>query len=170
MTLLRKVVSENCFCKTFKWNPLALYTLHIYMEISLNLLGFTDLFYKEILTNFISFSSMYTFSFNLLLKASVVWAKNYKFSHFFLRGLQHWFRTISQTSELKFITKTFSGSTWFIHFDVLCNYLHSIQKHPAVNYFENKCCFFDQEHVGHYNNKFTETELEFFIKNFWRAI
>ena len=122
MTLLRKVVSENCFCKTFKWNPLALYTLHIYMEISLNLLGFTDLFYKEILTNFISFSSMYTFSLNLLLKASVVWAKNYKFSHFFLRRQQYWVRKISQTSELKFITKTFSGSTWFILMDsaIIC--------------------------------------------------
>ena len=36
---------------------------------------------------------------------------------------------ISQTSELKFITKAFSAS----YFDGLCSYLHSSQKHPAVS-------------------------------------
>ena len=99
-------------------------------------MGFTDFFKKEILTNLISFSSSYTFSLdslNLLLKASVVWAKNYEFLHFFLRGRLYWFRDLSVTSELKFITKLFSASTWFIHFDGLCNYLHSFQKHPAIS-------------------------------------
>ena len=74
------------------------------MEISLNLMGFADFFYKEILTNLISFSSRYTFSLNPLLKASVVWAKNYEFLHFLLCDQPYWFRDISQTSELKFIT------------------------------------------------------------------
>ena len=89
--------------------PLALYTLQIYNEISLDLMGFTDFFYKEILTNLISLSPRYTFSLNLLLKASVALAKNYEFLHFFLRGQPYWFRDISQTSELRFITKTFSA-------------------------------------------------------------
>ena len=53
------------------------------MEIFLNLIGFTDFFYKEMLTSLISFSSRYTFSLNLLLKASAVWAKNYEFLPFF---------------------------------------------------------------------------------------
>ena len=99
-------------------------------------MGFTDFFYKEILTNLISLSSSYTFSLNslnLLLKASVVWAKNYEFLHFFLRGQLYLFRDLSQTSGLKFITKLFSASTWFIHFDGHCNYLHSFQKHPATS-------------------------------------
>ena len=131
------------------------------MEISLNVLGFTDFFYKEILTNLTSFSSRYTFSLNLLLKTRVAWAKNYEFLNYFLRGQPYWFKDISQVSELKFIR--------IIHFDGLCNYLHSFQKHPAANFFENKCCFPDQEQVGHYN-KFTETGLDFFIKYFLRAI
>ena len=133
-----------------------------------NLMGFIDFFCKEILTNLISFFSKYTFSLSLLLKASVVWAKNYEFLHFFLCGQPYWFRDISHTSELKFITKTFSASPWFIHFDGLCNYLYPFQKHPVSNFFENECCFPDQEHVGH-NNKFTETGLDFFTKYPLRA-
>ena len=98
------------------------------MEISLNLMGFTDFFYKEILTNLISFSSRYTFSLNLLLKASVAWAKNNQFLHFFVRGHPYWFRDISQTSELKFITKTFSAGMSFIHFvdpTIICIYFRN---------------------------------------------
>ena len=49
-------------------------------------MGFTDFFYKEILTNLISFSSRYTFAFSLLLKASVVWAKIHGFYIFFFVG------------------------------------------------------------------------------------
>ena len=71
-----------------------------------------------------------------------------------------------ETSKWKFTAKTFLANTWFIHFHGLCNYLHSFQKHPAANFFENKCCFPDQEHVGLYINKFTKTRLEFFIKFF----
>ena len=59
------------------------FTLCKYMEISLNPMGFTDFFYKEILTNLISLSSRYAFSRNVLLKASVVRVKNYEFLHFF---------------------------------------------------------------------------------------
>ena len=72
---------------------------HRLMEISLNLIGFTDFFCKEMLTSLISFSSRNNFSLNLLLKASVVYSK--KFLHFFLRGQPYRFREISQTSELK---------------------------------------------------------------------
>ena len=42
------------------------------VEISLNLMGFTDFLYKEILISLISFSSRDAFSLNMLLKASVV--------------------------------------------------------------------------------------------------
>ena len=37
-------------------------------------------------------------------------------------------------------------------------------------YFKNSCCFPVQGHVGHYTNKFTETELDFFVENLLRAI
>ena len=133
-------------------------------------MGFTDYFYKEMLTNLISFSSRYTFLLNLLLKASVVWAEYYEFLQFFLRGQPYWLRDISETSEWNSTAKSFSASTWFIHFYGICNYLHSFQNHPALNFFENKCCFPDQEHLYHYINKSTETGLEFFIKYFLRAI
>ena len=103
------------------------------------------------MTSLISFSSRYTFSLNLLPKASIF--------KFFLCGPPYWLKDISETSEWKSTTKAFSASTWFIHFDGPCNYLHSFQKHPAVNFFENKCSFPDQEHVGDYINKFTETGL-----------
>ena len=123
MILLRRVVFlKNINLHESHW-------LYTYVEIFLNLMGFTDFFYKEILTKLISFSSRYTFPLDLLLKAGVVLAKNYEFLHFFLRGKPYWFRDISQISELKFIRKT-SGK-WFIHFDRLCNYLHSFQKQPA---------------------------------------
>ena len=49
------------------------------------------------------------------------------------------------------------------------NYLPSSQKHSAI-FFENKCCFPDQEYVGHYINKITETGLDFFTKYLLRAI
>ena len=88
------------------------------------------------------------------------------FYNFFLRDQPHWLRDLSETSKWKFTAKTFLANTWFIHFDGLCNYLHSFQKHPAANFFEKKCCFPDQEHVGHYINKFIKTGLEFFIKVF----
>ena len=42
---------------------------HMLMEISSNLMGFTDFFYKEMLTSLVSFSSRNTFSLNLLLKS-----------------------------------------------------------------------------------------------------
>ena len=74
-------------------------------------MGFTDFFYKGTLTTVISFSSRYTFPLNLLLKASVVWAKKYEFLNYFLCDQPYWFRDISQTSELKFVTKTFSAGT-----------------------------------------------------------
>ena len=45
------------------------------------------------------------------------------FYNFFLCGQPYRFRDISQTSELKSII----ASTWFIHFDRLCNYLHSFR-------------------------------------------
>ena len=51
-----------------------------------------------------------------------------------------------------------------------CNYLHSFQKQRADNFFENKCCFPDQGHVGYCIKKFTETGLDFFIKYLLRAI
>ena len=72
---------------------------------------------------------MNTFPVNLLLKASVVYAKNYDFLQFIFRGQPYRFRDISQTSELKSTT----GSTWLIHIDGLCNYLELFQKqHSAV--------------------------------------
>ena len=174
MILLRKVISlKSIYSNESHW----LYTLQIYtvqksrvtirhtlMEISLNLIGFTDFFYKEMLTSLISFSSSYTFSHNLLLKASVVYAKNQELLQFFLRSQPYWLRDIRETSKWKPTTKPFSASTWFIPFDGICNYLHSFQKHPATNFFEHKCCFPDQEHVGHYINKSSETGLDFFIK------
>ena len=43
---------------------------HTLMEIPLNLMGFINFFYKEMLTSLILFSSRYAFSLNLLLKAS----------------------------------------------------------------------------------------------------
>ena len=76
----------------------------------------------------------------------------------------NFFFEISQTSELKSTTETFSASTSFIHFDGLCNYLHSFQKQPAANFFKNNCCCPDHEHVGHYINKSTETGLDLSIK------
>ena len=77
---------------------------------------------------------------------------------------------MSQTSESEPIIETFSTSTWFIHFDGLCNYLHSFQKQLAANFFKNNFCFPDQEYVGHYIYKSTEAGLEFFIKYFLRVI
>ena len=62
------------------------------MEISLNLMDFKDFVYKEIMINLISFSSRYTFSLNLSLTASVIWAKEYEFLHVFLRGQPYNFR------------------------------------------------------------------------------
>ena len=90
MILLRRVVFlKNINLHESHW-------LYTYVEIFLNLMGFTDFFYKEILTKLISFSSRYTFPLDLLLKAVVVLAKNYEFLHFFLRGKPYWFRDISQ--------------------------------------------------------------------------
>ena len=90
MILLRRVVFlKNINLHESHW-------LYTYVEIFLNLMGFTDFFYKEILTKLISFSSRYTFPLDLLLKAGVVLAKNYEFLHFFLRGKPYWFRDISQ--------------------------------------------------------------------------
>ena len=76
MILLREVVSLNN--TESHW----LYTLQIYtvcksrveishrlMEISLNLMGFEDVFYKEMLTSLISFSSRNTFHSTCYLKA-----------------------------------------------------------------------------------------------------
>ena len=85
LILLKKVISlKNAYINESNclWT-LKIYTVcqfriegsHTVMEISLNLMGFTDFFYKEMLNNLISFSSSHTFSFNVLLKASTVWAK-----------------------------------------------------------------------------------------------
>ena len=89
--------------------------------------------------------------------------KNYEFLRFFLCDQPYRFRNISQTSELKSTSENVSASTWFIYFDGLCNYLNLFQKQLAANFF-NSCCFPIQGHVGHCTNKFTETELGFFIK------
>ena len=143
---------------------------HPLMEISLNLMGFTDFFYKEMLTSSISFSWRNTFSLNLLAKASLVQVKHYEFLQFFLCDQRIGFRDISLNSELKLITENISASTWFTHFDELCNYLHSFQKQPAASFYKKNCCFLDQEHVGNDINKFPETGLDFFIKYILRAI
>ena len=77
MILLRKAVPLTLQCLYCHWlYNLQIYTVckspieisHTLMEISLNLIGFTDFFYKETLTSLISFSSRNTFSLNLLLK------------------------------------------------------------------------------------------------------
>ena len=108
MILLRKVVSlKKIYLNESHW----LYTLQIYtvqksrvvishtlMEISVNPMSFAD-FFKEMLTSLISFSSRYTFSLNLLLKASVVQAKNYGVLKVFLCGQPYWLRDISETFE-----------------------------------------------------------------------
>ena len=79
MILLRKVVSlKSISINESYW----LYTSQIYTvckppvemsqtlgEISLNLMGFTYFFYRQMLTSLISFSSRNTFSFNLLFKS-----------------------------------------------------------------------------------------------------
>ena len=99
--------------------------------------------------------------------------KNYEFSQFFLCSQTYRFRDISETSELKSTTENCSASTRFIHFDGLCNYLHSFETQPAANFFKNNSCFPDQDHVGHYINKFTETGqkiTDYFIKCLLRAI
>ena len=41
------------------------------MEVWLNLMGFIDILYKEMMTSLIAVSSRNTFPFNLLLQASV---------------------------------------------------------------------------------------------------
>ena len=118
--------------------------------------------------NFISFSLIKkTFSLNLLIKSDRL--KNYEFLRFFLCDQPYRFRSISQTSELKSTSENASTRTWFIDFDRLCNYLNLFQKQPAVNFF-NSFCLPVQGYVGHYINKFTETELGFFIKYLLRAI
>ena len=69
MILLGKIVSVN---KIYINESYWLYTLqrytikinHSFVKISLNLMDFTDLFYKEILTSVILFSSRNTFSLN----------------------------------------------------------------------------------------------------------
>ena len=115
-------------------------------------MGFTDFFYKEMLTNLIFFSSRNTFHWICYLKQALLRLKIMSFYNFFLCGQPYRFRDISQTSELKSII----ASTWFIHFDRLCNYLHSFQKQPATNFFKNNCCFAVQERAGDYINKSTE--------------
>ena len=113
------------------------------------------------LTSLVLFSSKDTFSPNLLLRTAVVYAKNYESSQSFLRTQPYQFRNISQNSELKSTTDTFSASTWFVHFDSLCNYLDLFQTQPAANFFKNNCCFPNQEYVEYYINKSTETEFTF---------
>ena len=107
---------------------------------------------------------------NLLPKTSVPYAKNYGFIQSFPRSQPYWPREISQTSGLKSTTETFSGNTQFIHVDGFCNYLHSFQTQSTANFFKKNCCFLDQENVGRYINKATETGLDFFIKYLLRAI
>ena len=124
------------------------------MEISLNLMGFTNFSHKEMFTSLISFSSRNIFSLNLL-KQALLTLKIMSFYNFFC-GQPHRFRDVSQIFELKSTTETFSASTWFIHFDRLCNYLHSFQKQPATNFIKNNCCFAVQERAGDYINKSTE--------------
>ena len=148
---------------------------HRLMEISLNLMGFTDLFYKKMLTSLISFSSTNTFLLNLLLKSDFKRSLGYKiimtFLQFFLCDQPYQFRDISQTSELKSTTEIVSGSTWFIHFYGLFNYLNSFQKQPTANFLNNSNCYFPaQKHVSDCTNKFTDTELDFFVKYLLRAI
>ena len=72
MILLRKVVSLNNTERHWQ-----IYTVcksrveisHRLMEISLNLMRFEDVLYKEMLTSLISFPSRNTFSLNLLFKS-----------------------------------------------------------------------------------------------------
>ena len=156
MILIRKVVSLRNIClnESRRLYTLQIYsfyksrvaTSHTYMEISLNLMCVTDFFYKQMLTSLISFPSGYTFSLNLLLKASVIQAKNYEFFKFFLRGQPFWLRDVSETSECPSQTLFRLSRDLFILIDS------------------------DQEHVGHCINKFTETGLDFFIKYLLRAI
>ena len=134
-------------CKYIQFEKSGAGISHMLMDIWFNLMSFTGFFYKEMFTSFISFSSRDIFSLNLLLKASVVQAKNYEFLQFCLCGQPYLFRCISQTSELNSTTETFSASMGFIHFHELCNYLHSFQKQPAAKFFKNNCCFPDQKHV-----------------------
>ena len=89
----------------------------------------------------------------------------------------HISRTITTESSPLHIasSQTRNRNLWFpsasrIHFDGLCNYLHSFQKQLAANFFNNNCWFPFQGHVGHCSNKFTKTGLDFFIKYLLRAI
>ena len=89
------------------------------------------------------------------------------FCNFFVCGQPYLLRDISQTFESKSTTETFSDSTWFIHFDGLCNYLHSNEKQPAANFFKNNCYFSDQDDVGHYINKLLKQGLTFSSNTFY---
>ena len=176
-------IAWHCLGKRFHENIYCRYTLQIYavcksrieishtlMEISLNIMGFTDFCYKEMLISLISFSSRNTFSLNLLKWALFRQKLSWVFLIFSLSSAYR-FRDISKPSELKFTTEDFWASTWLIDFDGLCNYLHPFQKQLAVSLFKNNnCCFPDQGYVGHYTNKFTETGFDFFIKYLLRAI
>ena len=112
-------------------------------------MGFTDFFCKEMMTNLIFFLQGILFHWICYLKQALLRLKIMNFYNFFLCGQPYRFRDISQTSELKSII----ASTWFIHFDRLCNYLHSFQKQPATNFIKNNCCFAVQERAGDYINK-----------------
>ena len=47
---------------------------------------------------------------------------------FFFVGQSYWLRDISETSEWKSTTKSFSASTWFIHFDgINCIYFRNTE-------------------------------------------
>ena len=59
------------------------------MEISLNLIGFTDSSTKKCLM------TGYNFSLNLLLKANVVYVKNSEFLQFFLCGQPYWLTIVA---------------------------------------------------------------------------
>ena len=119
------------------------------------------------LTSLISFSSRNTFSIDLLLKASVVYAKVCMiFSLWSTLSIQRHLRNFQiSVHQIKF-----SASTWFIHVDGLSNYLLPFQKNPSTNFFKNNCYFPDQKHGGHCTNIFTEKGLDFYIKYLLRAI
>ena len=71
---------------------------------------------------------------------------------------------ILQTFKFKSTTDSVWGSTWFIHFYELCNYLYSFLRQPVSFYENNNCFFADQRNVGHHTNKFIETGPDLFIK------
>ena len=103
--------------------------------------------------NFIFFKEY--FSFNLLLKASVVQAKNQS------SEISHKLPNLCPPQKIFHLARDL-----FILIDsvIICSHFENSQ--PPSSSKTTAA----QEHVGHYTNKFTETGLDFFIKYLLRAI